>query len=82
MGCCSSTSSEAPLNPGSSSNESRLSKKSLSTNNKREDNLELVFKVKRANIFTEGIDLGRQAFVEKKIPKSPKQSKLIRKSIY
>ena len=47
---------------------------------KQEDKIELAFKTKRANVFTEGVDLGRQAYVEKNIPKNEKQSQKISKS--
>lgn len=71
MGCCSST-------------ESLLDKSDKKNNlgTKKEDKIELAFKVKRANIFTEGVDFGRDAFCVKKIPKTEKQSKLISNSIY
>ena len=72
MGCCSST-------------ESLLSNRNDKKNNqgaKKEDKIELAFKVKRANIFTEGVDFGRDAFCVKKIPKTEKQSKLISNNIY
>lgn len=44
---------------------------------KKEGKVELAFRAKRANIFTEAVDLGRQAYVEKKIPKSAKQASKI-----
>ena len=74
MGCCTSTDSSAPLNVKNSSNS--IIKESAA---KKEDKIELAFKVKRANIFTEGVDLGREAFVQKRIPKSEKMQKQIRK---
>ena len=76
MGCCASSGSSVPLNSGNvNSNANRQSRGAGA--HKKEDKIELAFKVKRANIFTEGVDLGRQAYVEKKIPKSSKQSKTI-----
>lgn len=74
MGCCTSTDSSAPLNA-----KSQTSSTGRETSAKKEDKIELAFKVKRANIFTEGVDLGREAFVQKRIPKTEKQMKVISK---
>lgn len=76
MGCCASNGSSAPLNSGNT-NSNANNRQSKAGGGKKEDKIELAFKVKRANIFTEGVDLGRQAYVEKKISKTAKQSKLI-----
>jgi hypothetical protein len=76
MGCCSSSGSQAPLNTGNA-NSNANNRQSKAGGQKKEDKIELAFKVKRANIFTESVDLGRQAYVEKKIPKSAKQTKAI-----
>lgn len=74
MGCCTSTETSAPLNAkGATSSTLR------ETGAKKEDKIELAFKVKRANIFTEGVDLGREAFVQKRIPKTEKMMKVISK---
>jgi hypothetical protein len=69
-GCCSSSGSEAPLNtsPNSSANNKQKIK---------EDKIELAFKAKRANVFTEAIDIGRKNFIMRKIPKSDTQAKTI-----
>lgn len=75
MGCCTSTDSSAPLNTKAASHTAPNS----SNTGKKEDKIELAFKVKRANIFTEGVDLGREAFVQKRIVKSEKQLKVISK---
>ena len=72
MGCCSSTDSSVPLTKNASSTAVSKGKET-----KKEDKVELAFKVKRANIFTEGVDLGREAFVQKRIPKTEKMQKLI-----
>lgn len=75
MGCCPSTSSQAPL-----SNDQGGPPMRSSTAKKGEDKVELAFKAKRANVFTEGVDFeSREAYVEKNIPKTTKQEKLIRK---
>ena len=73
MGCCQSTDSSAPLNSRAPSNAA------VRDTAKKEDKIELAFKVKRANIFTEGVDLGREAFVQKRIPKTEKMMKVISK---
>lgn len=80
MGCCGSSGSQntdTPLNNNASSNAA--GKKASVAGKNAENKVELAFKTKRANIFTEGVDLteGRQAFVQKRIPKSEKQSKAI-----
>jgi hypothetical protein len=74
MGCCTSTDSSVPLNA-----KSQASTTAKDTATKKEDKIELAFKVKRANIFTEGVDLGREAYIQKRIPKSEKQMKVISK---
>ena len=74
MGCCTSTDSSAPLNA-----KSPTSSTAKDIGAKKEDKIELAFKVKRANIFTEGVDLGREAFVQKRIPKNEKMMKVISK---
>lgn len=76
MGCCTSTDSSAPLNTKAPSHSSLKNGGTA----KKEDKIELAFKVKRANIFTEGVDLGREAYVQKRIPKTEKQLKIISKS--
>jgi len=78
MGCCTSTDSSAPLNTKAASHTSPNNANTA----KKEDKIELAFKVKRANIFTEGVDLGREAFVQKRIAKSEKQLKVISKFKY
>jgi hypothetical protein len=77
MGCCTSTDSSAPLNTKSTSTSSGVKESA----GKKEDKIELAFKVKRANIFTEGVDLGREAYVQKRIPKTEKMLKIISKSL-
>lgn len=75
MGCCaSSTTSETPINNTPSSSHPNASKA------RKEDKIELAFKAKRANVFTQGVDLERQAYVQKKIPKNEHQSATICKS--
>lgn len=76
MGCCTSTDSSAPLNTNKGNSGSSAAKDSGA---KKEDKIELAFKVKRANIFTEGVDLGREAYVQKRIPKTEKMMKIISK---
>ena len=66
----------APLNSGNA-NSNANNGQSKASGQKKEDKIELAFKVKRANIFTEGVDLGRSAYVEKKVPKTAKQTKTI-----
>ena len=66
MGCCQSTDSSAPLNSRAPSNAA------VRDTAKKEDKIELAFKVKRANIFTEGV-------VQKRIPKTEKMMKVISK---
>lgn len=42
-----------------------------------EDKIELAFRAKRANIFTQGVDLGQEARdsrAQKRVPKSPQQA--------
>ena len=78
--CCSSnesTTSESPMNNQSSSSAKKL-----------EDRVELAFKAKRANVYSENMleteeeqFEERKAFIEKAIPKSAKQSKTISKLI-
>lgn len=70
MGCCQSSAEES--RPITASNRS-----SAATRKGKEDKIELAFKAKRANIFTEGVDLGRNAFSVKHIPKNAKQTQLI-----
>ena len=87
MGCCSSTGSEAPLNssPNSASNTAAAANNANSAAKAKgkEDKIELAFKAKRANVFTEGVDLeSRAAFVQKRIPKNPQQTKVISKFSY
>lgn len=68
------------MNPGTSnSGDNKAKHQSVAV--KKEGKVELAFRAKRANIFTEAVDLGRQAYVEKKIPKSAKQASKICKSI-
>jgi hypothetical protein len=76
MGCCTSTDSSAPLNSKNTSTSSAVKESA----GKKEDKIELAFKVKRANIFTEGVDLGREAYVQKRIPKTEKMLKIISES--
>lgn len=74
MGCCSSSGSETPLNrPAQNSSTGGAAKK--------EDKIELAFKAKRANVFTEGIDFERRAFSIKRVPKNAKQTQQIRKNL-
>ncbi len=81
MGCCSSTSSEAPLNnnPSSTGNAAGGANAAAAAGKQKgkEDKIELAFKAKRANVFTEGVDLNRHAFVKRTIPKNPAQTKTI-----
>ncbi len=81
MGCCSSTSSESPINnnPSSTSNNGAAGANNAGGKQQKgkEDKIELAFKAKRANIFTEGVDLNRNAFVKRAIPKTPAQAKTI-----
>ena len=70
--CCSSLASDSrqPL---------KRNDKNQSNNNahKKEDKIELAFKAKRANIFTEGVDFSREAFSQKNVQKTDKQKHLI-----
>ena len=72
MGNCCSTNSDSkqPL---------KRNEKNISNSNaqKKEDKIELAFKAKRANIFTEGVDFSREAFSQKKFPKTERQKHLI-----
>lgn len=78
MGCCSSTSSEAPLNNNPSSTANAGNSASNAGKQKgKEDKIELAFKAKRANVFTEGVDLNRNAFVKRNVPKTPAQANAI-----
>jgi hypothetical protein len=43
----------------------------------KEDKIELAFKAKRANIFTQGVDLERQAFSIRHTQKNEQHTKLI-----
>ncbi len=75
MGCCqSSTVSETALN--TQPNSSAAHHQSIVKKGK-EDKIELAFKAKRANIFTHGVDLERQAFTIRRNPKSENHAKLI-----
>jgi hypothetical protein len=67
MGCCLSSGNAA--NP--TGNTSAGDKKG------KEDKIELAFKAKRANVFTEGVDFGRKAFSLKTVPKNAKQTQTI-----
>ena len=80
MGCCpSSTGSDTPLTQGTQSNNASLNHIELAeqrkSNKKADDKVELAFKVKRANVFNNAVDLSKTSL--KKIPKSHKQIKLI-----
>ena len=83
MGCCGSNSStDTPIN--NTANSSAAPKKASMAGRATESKVELAFKTKRANIFTEGVDFseeGRTAFVQKRIQKSDKQTKTISKYI-
>ncbi len=80
MGCCgSSGSTDTPLN--NTANSSSVPKANTQGGKNTENKVELAFKTKRANIFTEGVDLGRNAFVQKRIKKTEKQKKTICKSL-
>lgn len=65
--CCSSVASDSkqPL------------KRNDNNAQKKEDKIELAFKAKRANIFTEGVDFSREAFSQKNVNKTDKQKHLI-----
>jgi hypothetical protein len=78
MGCCSSTSSEGPLNSNPIS-EVAGAKAAVAAGKQKgkEERMELAFKSKRAYVFTEGIDLDHNAFVKRTIPKDPTQTKTI-----
>ena len=73
MGCCSSdlkaTTSNSPGTGSGSQADGGAAK---------EDKIELLFKAKRANVFSEGITESSNGFSPKKIPKSAKQSATIR----
>jgi hypothetical protein len=74
MGCCQSSAEESrPITSNSNNRSSAAVRKG------KEDKIELAFKAKRANVFTEGVDLGRNAFSIKRVPKNAKQTQLIRK---
>lgn len=79
MGCCLSSGAEEsrPITAGSSA--SAPSGSTTANRKGKEDKIELAFKAKRANIFTEGVDFGRNAFSIKKVNKNAKQTQLIRK---
>jgi hypothetical protein len=77
MGCCaSSTSSETAINNNPNSSSTTQAKKAGG----KEDKIELAFKAKRANVFTQGVDLERPAFNIKRTQKSESVSKIICKS--
>lgn len=79
MGCCQSKDSQLPLNKDAVSSSSGA--KGAGKN--QEEKIELAFRAKRANIFTEGVDFeSRDAFVHKRIAKTAKQSTIISKSHY
>lgn len=71
MGCCQSSTEESRPITANNNRSSAAARKG------KEDKIELAFKAKRANIFTEGVDLGRNAFSIKHIPKNAKQTQLI-----
>ena len=74
MGCCNSkTTSQTDL---IDRQNARAAVKSMK-NTKKEDKIELAFKIKRNNVFTESVDLERLGYVAKNIPKTPKQKKII-----
>lgn len=74
MGCCQSTAEDSrPITAGNN-------RASAAVRKGKEDKIELAFKAKRANVFTEGVDLGRNAFSIKRLPKNAKQTQLICKS--
>jgi hypothetical protein len=78
MGCCQSSDVEKSKssvnlvkNPAASSNSPKAS-------GGKEDQIALAFKAKRANVFTQSVDIDtRRAFSAKNIPKTPKQETLI-----
>jgi len=74
--CCSSVASDSkqPLKRNDKS-------QSIINSQKKEDKIELAFKAKRANIFTEGVDFSREAFSQKKVHKTDKQKHLIMNAI-
>ncbi len=47
----------------------------------KEDKIELAFKAKRANVFAENLSSGSKNLDLKKVPKTPNQVKIIRKSL-
>ena len=75
MGCCASSETGAAQNNASNGN---TAKKPTTLAEKK---VELAFRTKRANIFTEGMtmDEDRDAFVQKRIAKSEQQQKIISK---
>jgi cGMP-dependent protein kinase len=75
MGCCQSSTEESRPITANNNRSSAAARKG------KEDKIELAFKAKRANIFTEGVDLGRNAFSIKHIPKNAKQTQLILSAI-
>lgn len=69
MGCCSSSGKQNVID--GAVNNAAL----------KEDKIELVFKAKRANVFSEGLSLNRPQYVSKKIEKTTKQAQVIRNAL-
>lgn len=88
MGCCQSTDaagtiSNAPTSTANPAAQGASGKPAGTT--AKEDQIALAFKAKRANVFSESVDVDtRRAFSARNIPKTPKQEQIIRefKSIF
>jgi len=85
MGCCSSSTSLSDQpNPNSTNNPNSRQVTRQASNKKgaKEDTIEIAFKAKRANVFSEGIaDNDRTTFKAKKIGKTAAQEKSIRDAL-
>lgn len=81
MGCCqSSARSDAnPLaaNAAEQHSSGSASQTSSPVKSQREEKIELAFRAKRANVFNHGLDLQRETFVFKQVPKTAQQMKML-----
>eukprot|EP01039_Chlorochromonas_danica_P006161 gene6162-6789_t len=85
MGCCqSSTRSDAnPLASNaaeqhhSGGSGGNTSQGSSPVKSQREEKIELAFRAKRANVFNHGLDLQRETFIFKQVPKTAQQMKML-----
>jgi hypothetical protein len=89
MGCCSSSTDNKPLvsnqtsgvgsNPNPVAGQPSSPKRPVDGSSSKEDQIKLALKTKRANIFTESVNVDeRRAFHAKVVPKTPAQENVIR----